>query len=137
MFIFFVRNAVLAFFTAPGTIGLSVDIQVDECGKIYVYIDDFITIGPDNDEILERITKAPITVIHAIADNSLRSDKIPRGDIVAEDIAEGAAEERKKERKICLGWMLDTRRLLVNFPDHKAIRMEDSNRYDFEEQNSQ
>jgi len=30
--------------------------------------------------------------------------------------AEGAAEERK----ICLGWMLDTRRLLVSLPDHKT-----------------
>ncbi len=29
---------------------------------------------------------------------------------------EGAA----KERKICLGWMLDTRSLLVSLPDHKT-----------------
>ena len=32
-------------------------------------------------------------------------------------IAEGAAEEKK----ICLGWLLDTRRLLVSLPDHKTI----------------
>ena len=98
---------------------LSVEVPLEEYGKTDVYIDDFITIGPDKYDILERITKAPITVIHAIADNSLSSDNIPRDDIVAVDKmkAEGAAEERK----ICLGWMLDTRRLLVSLPDHKAI----------------
>lgn len=30
---------------------------------------------------------------------------------------EGAAEEQK----ICLGWMLDTRRLIVSLPNHKTI----------------
>ena len=44
---------------------------------------------------------------------------IPRVDIIVIDKmkAEGAA----KERKICLGWMLDTRRLLVSLPDHKTL----------------
>ena len=75
--------------------------------------------GPDIDNSLDRITKAPITVIHAVADNSHVSDSIPRDDIVAIDkmIAEGAAEERK----ICLGWMMDSRRLRVSLPDHKMI----------------
>jgi len=97
---------------------LSVKIPIDECGKTDVFVDDFITIGPDIDDTLERIIKAPSTVIHAIADNSLNSKMIPRDDILAIDKmkAEGAAEERK----ICLGWMLDTRRLLVSLPDHKT-----------------
>ena len=95
---------------------LSVNIPVEEGGKTDVYVDDFITIGPDIDDVLERITRAPLTVIHAIADNSISSDKIPRDNIVASDKmkAEGAAEERK----ICLGWMIDTRRLLISLPDH-------------------
>ncbi len=59
---------------------LSVDIPIDECGKTDVFVDDFITIGPDMDDTLERITKAPSTVIHAIADNSLNSEMIPRDD---------------------------------------------------------
>ena len=43
----------------------------------------------------------------------------PGNNIIATDkmIAEGAAEEKK----ICLGWLLDTRRLLVSLPDHKTI----------------
>ena len=57
---------------------LSIDIPVEACGKTYVYyVDDFITIGPDNDDLLERVTKAPVTVIHAIADNSINSNSIP------------------------------------------------------------
>ena len=98
---------------------LSVEIPIEDCGKTDVYVDDFITIGPDIDDTLERITKAPATVIHAIADNSISSMSIPRDDIIAIDKmkAEGAAEERK----ICLGWMLDTRRLLVSLPNHKTI----------------
>ena len=98
---------------------MSVNIPLEEGGKTDVYVDDFITIGPDIDDTLERITRAPITVIHAIADNSASSKTIPRDDIVAIDKmkAEGAAEERK----ICLGWMIDTRRLLVSLSDHKTI----------------
>ena len=98
---------------------MTVDIPVGKNGKTDVYVDDFITIGPDLDDTLERIIKAPATVIHAIADNSMHSDTIPRDDILAIDKmkAEGAAEERK----ICLGWMMDTRRLLVSLPDHKTI----------------
>ena len=48
-------------------------------------MDDFVTMGPNNDDILERITKAPITVIHTIADNFTNSKSIPKDDIVAED----------------------------------------------------
>ena len=98
---------------------MTVDIPVSPCGKSDVYLDDFITVGPDIENCLDRITKAPITVIHTVADNSHVSNSIPRDDIVAIDkmIAEGAAEERK----ICLGWMIDSRRLRVSLPDRKMI----------------
>ena len=93
--------------------------RVGKNGKIDVYVDDFITICPDLDDTLNRIIKAKATAIHAITDNSINSNQIPRDDILAIDKmkAEGAAEERK----ICLGWMLDTRRLLVSLTDHKTI----------------
>ena len=82
-------------------------------------MDDFITIGPDIGNNLERITDAPITVIHVVAGNSFTPNSIPREDIVALDKmkAEGAAEERK----ICLGWMIDSKRLIVSLSDHKMI----------------
>lgn len=72
------------------------EIPIEDCGKTDVYVDDFITIGPDIYDALERITKAPATVIHTIADNSLNSQLIPRDNIIAIDKmkAKGAAEER-------------------------------------------
>ena len=75
---------------------MTVDIPVSPCGKSDVYVDDFITMGPDIENCLDRITKAPIAVIHAVADNSHVSNSIPRDDIVPIDkmIVEGAAEER-------------------------------------------
>ena len=98
---------------------VTANVPVGRNGKTDVYVDNFITIGPGLDDTLNRIIKAIATVIHAIADNSINSNQIPRDDILAIDKmkAEGAAEERK----ICLGWMLDTRRLLVSLPDHKTI----------------
>ena len=68
---------------------------------------------------LKELPKLQQKVIQAIADNAMQSEKIPRDNIIAKDkmIAEGSAEERK----ICLGWMLDTRRLLVSLPNHKTI----------------
>ena len=98
---------------------MSIHIPLEKHGKSDVYVDDLITITHDQGDNLDRITKAPITVIDAISDNHYTCGYIPRDDMVEEDKtkAEGAAEERK----ICLGWILDTRRLLVQLPDHKNI----------------
>jgi len=98
---------------------MSVYIPLEKHGKTDVYVDDLITIGHDDEDNLDRITKAPMTVIDAISDDHIPHESIPRDDMVAEDKtkAEGAAEEVK----VCLGWVLDTRRLLVRLPDHKNI----------------
>ena len=58
--------------------------------------------------------------MHTVVDNStVNNTTIKRTDIVADDKmeAEGAAEEEK----ICFGWLLNTRKLLVKLPAHKAI----------------
>jgi hypothetical protein len=56
-------------------------------------------------------------VIHAIAHSAVSSTHLPRQDLISDDKndAEGAPEETK----VCLGWILDTRRLLVSLPFHK------------------
>ena len=97
---------------------MTVDIPIDTCSKTDVYVDALITVGLDIDHNLEMLTKAPITVVHVVADNSVTSRSIPRDDIIAIDKmkAEGAAEERK----ICLGWKINSRRWLVSLPDHKT-----------------
>ncbi len=98
---------------------MSASIIIGENGKSDVYVDDIITIVVDINVNLQRIKKAPITVMHAVVDNAtMESKNIKRKDIVSYDKreAEGAAEEEK----IYLGWLLNTRNLLVKLPNHKS-----------------
>ena len=98
----------------------SVKFTITEYRKTDVYVDDIITVSVDSRKNLRRITRAPITIIHAIADISLANHTtVRRNDIVAEDKME--AEGAAKEEKICLGWLLNTRTLSVKLPKHKAI----------------
>lgn len=55
-------------------------------------------------------------MLHAIC-HSTTDSKLPRDNILAKD--KNQAEGAPEERKIVLGWELDTRRLLVRLPDHK------------------
>ena len=49
---------------------MSVKVTVIEYGKVDVYVNDIITIVVDSTENLKRITRAPITTMHAVADRS-------------------------------------------------------------------
>ena len=98
---------------------MSVKATATDYGKADVYVDDTITIEVDKGN-LRRITRAPITVMHAVVDRaSYDSTSIKRKDIVADDKME--AEGAAKEQKICLGWLLNTRELSVKLSTHKAI----------------
>ena len=97
---------------------LSVDIPIEDTGKFDVYIDDFIGITVDIANNKSRLEVAPCTVIHAVSNNPTSENHIPRDNMIEIDkcIAEGAiAEER-----ICIGWILNTRELLVKLPEHKC-----------------
>ena len=96
---------------------LSIKIPLEENGKADVYIDDIITIAVEKGDNIERIRSAPSTVIHAVTINS-SSYPLPRDDIIEDEknIAEGGPEETK----ICLGWLLNTRKLMISLPLHKA-----------------
>ena len=86
---------------------MSVKVPVIENGKVDVYVDNIITIVVDSKENLKRITRAPITAIHAVADRStFDNTAIKRKEIVSDDKieAEGSVEAAEKE-KICLGWL--------------------------------
>ena len=100
--------------------GMALDIPEDSCGKTDVYVDDFITVGSNIDNNLDRLNKAPITVIYAVVDtNSYMSISIPRIDTVAIDKMK--AKESAEEMKICLGWMIDSRSLIASLPNRKTI----------------
>ena len=83
----------------------------------------FITAAVDNVNNLERIEAAPCTVIHAISHNAKGKTHVLRQDIISDEKndAEGAPEEKK----ICLGWLLNTRQLLVSLPTHKYNTWDD------------
>ena len=98
---------------------LSVDIPVSLCGKADVYIDDVVTCAVDVGDNLERIKAAPCTVIHAVAHKASGNTHLKRQGFISDDKTE--AEGAPAERKIVLGWMVDTRQLLVSLPSHKFI----------------
>ena len=98
---------------------MSIDMPHDTGGKADVYIDDIISCAVDDGDNLKRLETAPCTVLEAVAHSAKGSTFITRQHFISNEKneAEGAAEEVK----ICLGWELDTRRLLVALPEHKFI----------------
>ena len=105
----------------PFAIGreLSVTMPDNDDGAADCFIDDIITSAADIGDNLQRITAAPCTIIHALAHSPSSSTFIHRQNMIADDKNE--AEGAPEERKICLGWILDTRQLLVILPEHKYI----------------
>ena len=101
---------------APGRT-LSVPLPENDDSSADCFIDDIISAAVDIHDNLQRITAAPCTVIHALAHSSATTTYIQRQNMIADDKNE--AEGGPEEIKICLGWLLDTRRLLVILPDHK------------------
>ena len=98
---------------------LSVDIPIETCGKSDVFIDDVISVCVDLDDNVERLTAAPCTVIHAVSHKATNTFDVERDDML--EIDKTNAEGAPSEEKICLGLLLDTRRLLVKLPFHKAV----------------
>lgn len=85
--------------------------------KADVFIDDIVSVGLDTPENVVKLKAAPCTVLHSVCHKS-DNTHIPRVDILSEmkNKEEGAPEEIKT----VLGWDLDTRRLLIKLPPHKA-----------------
>ena len=92
------------------------NLDGDDC-KADVFIDDIITVGVDTGTNLQKIVAGPCTIMHALAQHSLNDPFIPRQDFISDDKNE--AEGAPEEVKITLGWVLDTRRLLIQLPKHK------------------
>ena len=103
---------------APGR-PLCVQLPDNDDASADCFVDDIITSAVDVADNLQRITAAPCTVIHALAHTASADTHIQRNNMIADDKNE--AEGAPEETKICLGWILDTRRLLVTLPDHKFI----------------
>ena len=98
---------------------LAVQIEPNDKGYFDVYIDDFIGITVDIGNNKARLKAVPGTVIDAVSHRAKEELDIKRENMVAKDKCE--AEGAIAEKRICLGWMLNTRQLLVQLPQHKCI----------------
>ena len=94
-------------------------IPPNDNGYFDVYIDDFIGVTVDIGNNKARLKAAPGTVIDAVSHHEEGQLDVKREKMIAADKCE--AEGAIAERRICLGFMLDTRRLLVQLPQHKCI----------------
>ena len=97
-----------------------VDVQLHRYGKCDEFLDDIVTTGVDHDEETRlRLMGAAPLAIFVIARDTTATEPITRDDMITKDkmLAEGALSELK----IILGWLYNTRCLLISLPSHKFI----------------
>ena len=82
-----------------------------------VYIDNMIQLFVDCERFIKRAPGIVPLVLHLLVRPSMPDEPIDRNDILAEDKmkAEGAPSEEMR----VLGWIIDTRRLLMRLPFDK------------------
>ena len=93
-------------------------------GKVDVYSDDTVAIGPDLPGIIP-ILAACILISFCLAFHPLsKFEPVPRDEAAAVSklISEGGLEETKQ----MLGWLYNTRCLLISLPDSKTFAWIDS-----------
>ena len=99
-------------------LSLEVKVSVEKKGKVDVYIDDFIGVTVDINNKKSRLEKNPCTVIHAVSHTSVNNTFVPRKILIEK--YKCRAEGSLSEIRTCLGWSLDTRKLLIKLPSHKC-----------------
>ena len=98
---------------------LSVHIPPSDVGKCDVFIDDKIGITPDLGNNVRRLATIIPLVICLLARPLHKDEPILRTALLS--LSKHMAEGRPEEQKVILGWLVDTRRLLVSLPEHKLI----------------
>jgi hypothetical protein len=96
-----------------------VEIEPNDCGKTDNYIDDAIGIVADLLNNVERLAELMPLIICLLSRPVHANEPLPRKCLLSltKFIAEGTPEEVK----VTLGWLLDTRRLLISLPDAKYL----------------
>ena len=94
------------------------NMEKDNCSAD-VFIDDIITLGVDIGNNVTKIMAGPCTIIHAMAHTASNDTTILRQDFIADD--KNDVEGGPEEVKIVLGWVIDSRRLIIQLPTHKYI----------------
>jgi len=98
-----------------------VDIPIDPRGTGDIYIDDFIetTIVIEGTDNVVRCERATLLAIDVTKRPKHISEPIPREDFEARNKL--STEAGLKEQKTVLGWLIDTRRLLLSLPNNKFV----------------
>jgi hypothetical protein len=98
-----------------------VNIPVNDKGNNEVFIDDLMgaTIDLPGTNNIQRLEHAPLLAIHAMARPLQTEEPIPRETMAA--LNKLISEAGLTEQKVNLGWLFDTRRLLISLPDNKKI----------------
>ena len=96
---------------------LSVYIEPNDCGKSDIYLDDNIGIAPDLRDNVRRLSVIMPLVICLLGRPLHENEPIIRKWLLS--LSKFSAEGQPEEIKIVLGWLLDTRRLLVSLPEYK------------------
>ena len=98
---------------------LAVDVEPRPDGFHDVYLDDMVQLFLDRPETVDRASGIVPFVLHTMVRPKSDDEPIPRNDILGEDkmLAEGSPSEEMR----VLGWLLDSRRLLIRLPTDKFL----------------
>jgi len=83
------------------------------------YIDDCLSVALDIGDEVQRSQEAPPLVVHSIFRPLDTSDPLPRDDNISLKKLKG--EGQPSEKKVMLGWLIDTVTMRVYLPPDKAI----------------
>ena len=103
---------------------LMVSVPTEQGSKSDVYIDDMITVSLANEDNIKRAEAAVPLAIYSIGRPIHAQEPITRKNLMC--FRKLLAEGRLEETKTILGWKIDTRRLLIQLPQHKYIAWKDS-----------
>ena len=98
---------------------IAVEVNTPEGPKADIYIDDTTTVTVDVGDNCTRAARAVLLAIEIVGRQQNDNDPIPRHHLVS--ISKLIAEAALEERKVLLGWVLDTRELTVSLPEEKII----------------
>jgi len=98
---------------------LSINIPTNDAGKIDIFIDNSIGVAPDLGEVPSRVIRAIPLAIWTLARPASTQDIIPRKDIIL--IKKLQVKGRLEEIKTVLGWVINSRSMVISLPDHKFL----------------
>jgi hypothetical protein len=99
---------------------LAVHLPINDLRKVDVFIDDNIAVTLDLGQNTTRVIRAIPLGIHSLSRPVDPMDDLPRIDIISEKKLQ--AEGTFEEVKVVLGWVINTRSLVISLPLDKYTK---------------